>query len=239
VWPARSTRGEVAVVIVPTVAKHDLTLLTSRARLVTEDLKGAGMDPRDFRWERVPSRHWDDAEISRLVHNASEYFMEFDRAKNGTWPSHFRPGRNLWLEDVVFASPEDQMVFVPEWIAVVQRELEAGDPFAEFIEGDIWGEWTELDDTAFTASDITEFTARLEAIRQLLLDRTDDEETRRQTNAKVDQVIEALKHASRRDWMLMAAGLLFDRALALALSDAQVYQLIDMLVRGVRQLTGS
>lgn len=212
-----------------------MPLLLSQKNDVFTQVQGAGMDPREFKWDST-------ADSDRLEHMPSAYWFAF-RQSGGEHFFYFMPASDAEEGTGRTYGWPAVLATVRNWLGYLERELEAPDLWAEIQrEQDVLGQFAPaaVENTPFTPEE-QEQIARVLTEVKLYVQQTQDlpEAQLREIEARLDYLVEAATRLPRLDWRNVLLGALLGPVVQASLPVGAVRDALAMIVRGVGQLFGT
>ncbi len=204
-----------------------MTLLTSQKNDIYHAIEGAGLNPREFRWEMRDAERigFEGSEAETLVHVPTGFFCMIENApvgragntrayeSSGDYLLAYEPGEESRVQAVTGISQYHALERIRTWVANIKRETSEPDLWAQLAsEGEAFSDALaslDTDNTPFRPDEVRRISDSLDEVRAQLTAQHDvtEEQLRR-----IDKAIAALKAAAervgRKDWMLMLGGTL-------------------------------
>lgn len=201
---------------------HSQLLLKSQRREVFITIQSVGLEPAEFKWEDIPSKHSSELIVSRLVHTSSGGYYNFDFVKGSPW-CEYSPGEEKFIEESYPGNWDLQLVYANKWLQYLKRELETPDLWATIVgeSAMMFGTPVAGDETnsLFTVTERERLSGCLEEIQAYLVSANDLTDTRL---AFVEERLRYLEGAAsrmgRKDWINLAWGALINIVVGVALS---------------------
>jgi len=200
-------------------------------------VEAAGLSPSDFQWDH---RADDDEAEARLEHRPSGAYFIF-RGSPGAYSSSSRAGDHP-VRDRMELSWYRLMQQVELWLADVKRDNETPDLWAQLHSGaDVLtaAAMDAIEDKPFTADEQAEIARRLEELKHYI-SRT-HELSEVQTLAlgeRLEYLSKAATRLGRKDWLLLAGGVILSYALESALPPAASSDVLRALLSSIGDMLG-
>jgi hypothetical protein len=225
------------------VAEDDLRVLRSQRNEVFALVTAAGLDPREFRWEHVPSSRSARTQVDRLLHVPSAFFYEFDNLEGTNPNKHYAthsPGESVHTQEQYPGSWGYQLAFVENWLTYLNRELEAPPLWEQIAQGEplLQAQLEGTEDTPFTPAELAAIESKLDEVREYL---------RRELPpgavaaalAHVDRLEGAAKSTGRMSWAQMAIGIVVSLVWGGAMAPDQARLVLEMIGQAFQRLITS
>lgn len=220
----------------------DLHVLGSLRNQILSQITGAGLDPREFRWEHVQSSRDVRVGLDRLAHVRTGFFFEFDN-REGTNPDRhyatYSPGETTHIEERFPGSWDLQRRNVDEWLRNVRRELEAPPLWEQLAQGEPLLEVPlgSAEDSPFRPDELQAIQVRLGEVRDYLA-RELPPGTMPTVQAQLDRLQAAAKTMGRLSWVQMAIGLMYMLVWGGMMAPDQARTVLQMIGQAFQKLIG-
>jgi len=221
----------------------DLYVLQSQRNEILSRITVAGLDPREFRWEHIPSSRDGRTLLDRLIHVPSGFFYEFDNSEGtdpGKHQATFSPGDGIHTERRFPGHWDYQMAYVTEWLGNLKRELNApplwerlaqGEPLLEVPLG-------AAEDSPFRPGELLAIEAKLDEVREYLARELPPEKLPT-VQAQLDRLGAAAKTSGRLSWLQMAIGVMFTLMWGGMMAPDQARTVLQMIGQAFQRLIGA
>jgi hypothetical protein len=216
-------------------------LLPSQRNAFFLALRDAEFDPREFAWEE-----WqlDGSSLTALVHVPSQAGYSFAVGRNPRgWIARFSPGLDETETVTTWSGWANVLQSVPTWLLMLRRELG---------QTDLWGSLGEAaplvvaslddeqdDNRPFSADEQTVVAGRLDEIRRFLEQAHElDQHQKGAILRRLDYLQDAATRVGRKDWRIMAAGVIVNVVIALGLNPPLARELFAFVGTVIRPLLG-
>ncbi|MFC2170435.1 hypothetical protein ACFLQJ_00490 [Calditrichota bacterium] len=201
-------------------------------------IENNGLDPTEFEWYVVTSNHNVDLQVSRLIHENTGYFFDFDFKRGSHW-SKFSPGIGRRIEEEYPGSWDLQLDNCRLWLSQLNAEKTAPDLWNQLPTYHIT-ENVQIDpgvgNEPFSAFHADQILKGIEEIKSYLKDEAEIEKHfLSQANEKLDDLADATKRLGRKDWFHKAVGVINIVSTLLKLNPDQIVIVVNILKE---QLTG-
>lgn len=224
----------------------DCKLMRSQKNEILELIKATTLDPYNFSWSTEQSRLSNSegipSAVSKINYNNSRYYFVFDFHKN-EHRSFFSPGEEKLREQQFPGSWKNQLYYVKNWLAYLEREVFQPDMWEDLETHRIsYGEKISPDtgNEPFTIAQVEQIVRGIESIRSYLLDEfKDSSDAEELINQKLNYLVGASKRQGRQDWFHTCIGVFVGIATALAMSPDQskhIWALLKNAVSGILKL---
>jgi hypothetical protein len=223
-------------------------VLKSQANEVYEVIREDGFDVSEFVWRERDGTMVADVRVSELVHRSSGYYFIFDWHDRGLpgsrlvqW-AEFSPGEDAVVEQQFPGSWDGQLGYLGKWLLYLRRELEAPDLWNSITQqaaviGAVSD--TETPNTPFTPDERKYIADSLEDIsHQITAECRLSEYQAGQLEAQVAYLVDSTERSGRRDWTLMALGVVVNVMLMGTIPPDAGRQMFHLLSQVFQQLLG-
>lgn len=195
-------------------------LLKSKRNEVLAMIQRTGLDPVSFTWAPAESGQTAQLIVSRLVHPPSGYYFLFDLRK-GVQFSEFSPGKDKHLQDEYPGAWDHQVGNVRDWLTYLKREIEAPDLWAAVQAGSaiVTGEIPPSEAERFSSAELEHIRESIDEIKSHI--RKSHQLSDAQwmiISARFDYLVESSSRVTRKDWVVIAAGVLTNIAVTAGLN---------------------
>jgi hypothetical protein len=217
-------------------------ILRSQANEVFNAIRQSGLDPTQFAWSTQYGWLNQELVVSRLTHTPSGFYYTFDFSDQGHW-AEFSPGEHKVVQTAHPGAWSQQLGYVGLWLTYLKREIEAPDLWAAIrTETDLIlaGGTSEQDNAPFTPGERQRIGENLRELRdyaratyQLSADQAQF------INARLAYLEEASERVGRKDWLILAAGVLVNIVVGAALAPEAAKDLLRFAGRVLGWLIGA
>lgn len=201
--------------------------------LIFEAVRAADLSPEEFEW------NLGDKE-SALRHRMSEAYFVFGGVA-GDYFSRYVTGDDS-VEERMGLSQYRLMRQVELWLAAVKRDIDTPDLWAQLQrEAELLGTVSAkpVENTPFTSAEREEIAGQLRELREYVsrtysLSRSQT----RDLEERLDDLAAAASRVGRKDWLLMAAGLMLSYVLGAALPPEAASNILRTLLTSIGHILG-
>lgn len=218
----------------------DRGILRSQANEILGLLQEAGLIPSDFRWEDRESTFPKNGTVSALVHRPTGYYFKFDYSDQGHW-AEFSPGEDKIVDVQHPGSWKFQRGYAELWVKALAREVNEPDLWESIAsESLLVAAADRTEDTgAFSAEERLKIRESLAEIRQYCLQALAlSQEQARVITTRLDYLASAAERMSRKDWLLLAAGVLMNIVVAAAFTPSLTRELFRFAGQALQWVVG-
>ncbi len=216
-------------------ADEYLPLLKTQKNEAFAWIEEAGFDPHGF---EVKPGQWGQIPCTHFAYQGSPYFFDVNTARRA-YSVRYSPGQSElmdWRPGVTsFEAIKRHFV---AWLTYLRREVEAPDLWAMAREAP-WlfhADGTPTNDDPFTPGELAQIVQGLDRARTYLVEVGVTGELLRESNEKLDYLVEAAGRSGRREWRLVAFSMLWSVVVAAAFSPEQARMLFETVASAIRQL---
>jgi hypothetical protein len=200
---------------------------------IFEAIEEAGLSPGEFEWPHV-------GDESRLLHRPSGAYFVFGGVA-GNYDSRYSAG-DAPVEERTGLSHYRLMAQLELWLAAVRQDINTPDLWAQLQgEAELLGAVSDeaIENTPFTPAEQEDIAGQLRELRAYI-GRTyslSESQTRR-LEEKLDYLAAAASRVGRKDWLLMAAGVMLSYVLAAALPPDAASDILRTLLTSIGHILG-
>jgi hypothetical protein len=210
----------------------DRLILKSQANEVLEAIQAAGLQPADFLWVKRSSKHLTQVDISVIAHSPTNYFYAFDFAQKGTHWSSFSPGAEATIEEHHPGGWREQMHYVRGWLNNLKREVDTPDLWAAIgnekalVRAAVEENTSQSPFTSAERDKLAEGLKELKAYMQATYQLTSDQIS--YISDRFDYLEEASGRLNRKDWLMLAIGVITNIVIGAALAPSAARDLFRL-----------
>ena len=197
---------------------------------VFKAIRGAGFSPEDFGFEWATSA---DESSCRHLQSGSRFVVWGVAGDYNTWWS--AGDEPVWERDKL--SWTGVMKQVEFWLSAVKRDVETPDLWAQLQrERELVAAVSDQanDNTPFTAAEREEIAEQLRELKDHLgRVHSLSEEQARLLDERIAYLVDAASRVGRKDWLLIAAGVIFSYVLAAALPPDSATHIVGTLLTSI------
>lgn len=199
-------------------------LLKSQANQLIEELRRAGWNPSEFRWEDTASINFTDQPISQLTHSQSGYYFAFDNIHGGFF-SKWSPANEKQNEMSGAESWNDQLSEFKKWLGYLRREVESPDLWSAISQESEIAEAASSDEsnTPFSTEEKAYILSGINEIKQYLL--TAHKVDPELVEARLNYLAEASNRVGRKDWINLLLSVLVGIVIQAAMPPESIREL--------------
>jgi hypothetical protein len=212
------------------------TLLKYQKNEVFELIKESSLDPFNFFWNKTASSRSGDTLssdiISKLEYKGSDFYFLFDFLRKAHY-AEYSPGNDKLVDEYYPGAWKNQQYYVQQWLSFLKREIDQPDLWAQLSEYQFPREdqlSRDMGNEPFTAFQVDQIVRGIDLIKTYLIAEIKiDSDQKKETNERLDYLIEAAKRQGRKDWIHTAIGVIFTLAVSLSLSPEQAKSIWGLL----------
>lgn len=220
--------------------RKNLVLKTQRNDLL-KAMKNRGLNPTEFVWKVQESLKTVEMNVSRLVHEPTDYYYLFDFNQGGCW-CEYSPGQDT---NVVRDNPgfwERQYQYALNWLDYLKREIEAPDLWATIAEEKaivLAASAEEIENNPFTPEEQKQITVHLNEIKQYLAQTQELKEQQADfANRRFDYLADAATRMGRKDWLNLAVGVITGVIIQLTFQPGFIHELWQFIANIFKPFLG-
>jgi len=191
-------------------------LLRSQRNEIFRAVQSVGLDPSSFVWQSQISKRTAELSISVLIHGSTQYYFLFDYLNKKEY-AEYSPGDYKHKEEQYPGTWPWQIKYVHNWLTYLVREIGEPDLWAAIQqEGGVVGasSISLTDNSMFSAEEKDNIRNGLEEIYNFLLKTHHiSEQQSIFLKERLDYLQEASGRFGRKDWKVLAAGVLTNIAI--------------------------
>lgn len=211
-----------------------MQLLTTQKNNVLNFIKKIGLEPFNFKWNVIKSKHTEALEVSQLRYRDSLYFFNFDFAKGETYWVTYSPGRDRSIERKYLSEEwEDTMIVVKVWLRALRQEIEEPDLWERISDYTPLNGTTPTDDTSnlqFTNIEVERIVESIQQVRQYIETHYNEN---KDIEEKLDYLIDSSKRMGRRDWFNICIGTLLTLGIQYGIEKEHLQQIWKLIKEGL------
>jgi len=177
-----------------------------------EAVAAAGLDPRDFKWERMNNTHRRGYRIDRLTHAPTGHWFESDVSRNNLdafW-TRCTPGPHGGVLDEYSSTWDNVRYEFKQWSERLKREHDAPDLWA-LLGSAVERPADAVANTPFSAAEQEIVRAEIAALKAYIFESAQlNEAQTREVSSQLDYLANAAERLPRLDWRNALLGVLLE-----------------------------
>ncbi len=220
----------------------ELRVLQSQRNEVLSQINTLRLDPREFRWEHVPSRRDSAVQLDQLIHIPTGFYYQFDSREPTSTISHyatFSPGASVLTETRYPGAWDLQVIYAGEWLGYLKRELTAPPLWEQLAQGEPLLEvpLAAAEDTPFTPEEQRAIQGKLDDVLQYLKQELPPG-SMPTVQTQIARLQEAAKTSGRVSWLQMAIGTMIGLVWGGLMAPEQARTVLQMIGQAFQRLIG-
>lgn len=203
---------------------HIRHLLKSQSNQLIEEIKSAGWNPSEFKWEDTSSLNYEDELVSQLIHSQSDYYFVFDNVY-GQFLSIWSPANQTQQGMANSVEWRFQLDYFKAWLSYLRREVESPDLWSAISQETELVEAASSDEsnTPFNAQEKDYILSGINEIKQYLL--TAHKLDPQLVESRLKYLAEASDRVGRKDWINLLLSVLVGIVVQAALPPESIREL--------------